>query len=327
MNNARVLIVGGGGMLGRKLARRLLAQGRIGKRALGSVHLVDLKAPDVADLGTAASAEAEDIVAGDLDGLLVRRAPDYIFHLAAIVSGEAEQNFPLGYAVNVEGTRRLLEAARLAANRPRFVFSSSLAVFGGRLPDIVPDSQRTTPQSSYGAQKAIGELLVADYARKGYVDGVALRLPTIVVRPGAPNKAASSFLSSILREPLAGKDAVLPVADDVAAWIASPGIAIGSLIHAAEIDVATLSTDHALTGRGITVTAGEMLDALSRIAGAKAVARVRRSPDETVARIVGSWPKGFTCDAATRFGFPVDESIDAIIRAYIDEELNGIVAA
>lgn len=312
-----VAIFGGGGMLGQKLAAELLAQG-LGGRRVAHLLSVDRSAPADGGFAPRMECRAFDIVRDDPTALFQEWRPDVVFHLAAVVSGEAEADFDLGYAVNVEGTRRLLEAFRHLDWAPRLVFASSLAVYGGALPPVVPDDFAPAPQSSYGAQKAIGELYVGDYARKGFVDGISVRLPTVIVRPGAPNRAASGFLSSIVREPLAGQSAVLPVPGDTGVWVASPETAVGTLLHAAALPRTDIGEGRILVGRGITTTPDAILAALARLAGADVAARVVRADDPRVAAIVASWPRAFACERAARLGFPVDIGIEAIIAAYID---------
>ncbi len=252
-----------------------------------------------------------------------------IFHLAAIVSGEAETDFEKGYAVNFAGTRALLEAIRLAGGgyRPKVVFASSIAVFGAPFPEAIPDEFIHTPLTSYGTQKAMCELLLADYSRRGFLDGVGIRLPTIVVRPGKPNKAASSFFSSIIREPLAGQEAVLPVDEGVRHWFASPRAAVGFLVHAAELERDRLGPRVNLTMPGVCATVGDEIASLTRIAGPKVAARIRRAPDELVTRIVAGWPQRFDARRATDLGFAAEASFDDIIRAHIEDELGGKIVA
>ncbi|MGB0498405.1 MAG: D-erythronate dehydrogenase, partial [Rubricella sp.] len=240
-----------------------------------------------------------------------------VYHLAAVVSAEAEADFEKGYAVNLAAIQALLEAIRLEGNAPRFVFSSSLAVYGPPFPDPVPEDFGLRPQSSYGTQKAIGELLVADYARKGFIEGITLRLPTIVIRPGAANAAASGFLSGILREPLAGLPAELPVAEEARVWIASPRVAVESLAHAATLPHEVLAETPVLNLNGLSVSIGEMLDSLERAAGAEARARVSRVDRPEIARIVQSWPPAFVTERARALGFPADTSIDDIITDHL----------
>ena len=245
-----------------------------------------------------------------------------IFHLAAVVSGEAEADFEKGYRVNLDGTRRLLEAIRaLDGYRPRLVFTSSIAVFGAPFPDPIGDDFRATPLTSYGTQKAIAELLLADYCRRGFLDGIGLRLPTITVRPGKPNLAASGFFSSIIREPLNGREAVLPVPETVRHWHASPRSAVGFLRHAATLDTTPLGARRSLTMPGVSVTVGEQIEALRRAAGDEAVELVRHEPDETIARIVEGWPRSFDPRRALDLGFRAESSFDEIVRAYIEDDL------
>ncbi|HTM78594.1 MAG TPA: D-erythronate dehydrogenase, partial [Devosia sp.] len=247
--------------------------------------------------------------------------------LAAIVSGEAEADFEKGYRINLDGTRLLFEAIRQVGAAspycPRVVFTSSIAVFGEPLPATIPDEQHHTPLTSYGTQKAICELLLSDYSRRGFLDGVGIRLPTIVVRPGKPNKAASGFFSGILREPLAGLEAILPVADTVRHWFASPRAAVGFLQHAAAMDTAALGAQRNLTMPGLTATVGDEIAALERVAGKAATALIKREPDAVIAKIVAGWPQAFEAKRAKALGFKGDASFDEIIRTYIADELGG----
>jgi nucleoside-diphosphate-sugar epimerase len=260
---------------------------------------------------------------------VVASRPDVIFHLAAIVSAEAEADFDKGYRVNLDGTRNLFEAVRLVGGgyRPRLVFTSSIAVFGAPFPGAIPDEFHLTPLTSYGTQKAIGELLLADYSRRGFFDGVGIRLPTIVVRPGRPNKAASGFFSGIIREPLSGEEAILPVADTVMHWHASPRAAVGFLIHAATMDTGKLGARRSLTMPGLAATVADQIEALRRIAGEKAVGLIRREPDLTVAGIVDGWPREFDARRAASLGFKAESTFDEIIRVYIEDELGGRIPA
>jgi nucleoside-diphosphate-sugar epimerase len=270
---------------------------------------------------------AADLAEPGVASHLIADRPDLIFHLAAIVSGEAEADFEKGYRVNLDGTRALLEAIRLAGTvepyRPRFVFTSSIAVFGEPLPAVIGDTQHHTPLTSYGTQKAIGELLLADYSRRGFVDGIGIRLPTIVVRPGLPNKAASGFFSGIIREPLAGQEAVLPVEDSVRHWFASPRAAVGYLLHAAQMDTGQLGSQINLTMPGLSATVAEEIAALERVAGAGAVALIRREPDKLIMGMVAGWPQAFAATRAQALGFRGDGNFDDIIRSYIEDELGG----
>lgn len=321
----KVLVIGAAGMVGRKLVSALLERGQVGGNAISAITLADVVEPQLPNAAIPVHGIAADLsVPGAAEQLIAER-PDLIFHLAAIVSGEAEADFEKGYRINLDGTRLLFEAIRLvgAPYRPRVVFTSSIAVFGEPLPPVIGDAQHHTPLTSYGTQKAICELLLADYSRRGFFDGVGIRLPTIVVRPGKPNKAASGFFSGIIREPLAGIEAVLPVADSVQHWFASPRAAVGFLLHAAEIDIALLGHQPNLSMPGLAATVGEQLAALERVAGSKAVALIRREPDESIDRIVAGWPKAFEAKRAQSLGFQGDLSFDDIIRVHIADELGG----
>jgi nucleoside-diphosphate-sugar epimerase len=330
MGGVRVLVLGGAGMLGRKLGERLAADGRIGTSEITTLSLVDLAPPrrpanapfevetTVADLSEPGAAES-----------LVAGRHDVVFHLAAVVSGEAEADLEKGYRVNLDGTRFLLDAIREVGGgyRPRVVFASSVAVFGAPFPEVIGDEFATLPLTSYGTQKAIAELLLSDYSRRGHLDGVAIRLPTICVRPGAPNRAASGFFSNIIREPLHGREAVLPVSEGVRHWFASPRAAVGFLLHAATLDRAALGTPCCLTMPGLSATVAEQIAALRQIAGDEAVRLIRREPDETIARIVAGWPERFDPRRALGLGFRAESTFAEIIRVFVDDELGGAVAA
>ena len=321
-----VLIIGGAGMIGRKLAERLAKDGGLGRQPVSRMTLYDVVEP----LAPSAPFPV-DCLSGDLSSpgetdRLMEGKPEYVFHLAAIVSGEAETDFDKGYRINLDGTRLLLVSIREAGHVPRLVFTSSIAVFGAPFPDKIPDDFHLTPLTSYGAQKACDEFLLADFTRKGLVDGIGLRLPTICVRPGKPNLAASSFFSGILREPLAGVKAICPVDPDVRHWMASPQAAVGFLIHAAEIDGDTVGPRRNLTMPGISITVGEMVEALERVAGSKVAARVKREPDDFIKTIVSGWPRDFEPVRALELGFTADPDIDSIIRSHIDAELGGVIA-
>jgi nucleoside-diphosphate-sugar epimerase len=323
----KVLIIGGAGMIGRKLAERLAKDGTLAGKAISKLTLYDVFPAAV----PAGAKMPVDIATGDLpapgeaDKLLAGR-PDAIFHLAAIVSGEAEQDFDKGYRINMDGTRGVLEAVRKAGHKPRLVFASSIAVFGAPFPDAIGDEFFNTPLTSYGTQKNICELLITDYSRKGFVDGISIRLPTICVRPGKPNKAASGFFSNIMREPLAGEEAVLPVSDSVMHWHASPRAAVGFMQHAASLDLARMGWRRAISMPGLAVTVGEQIAALRKVAGDKVVARIRRVPDPFVEGIVAGWPRNFAPKRALELGFKGDTSFEDIIRIHIDDELGGKVA-
>jgi nucleoside-diphosphate-sugar epimerase len=324
-----ILITGAAGMIGRKLAARLVRDGALNGRAIDRMTLTDIAAPDEPGARFASTAMAGDLSAPGAAAQAVAGRPDVIFHLAAIVSGEAEVDFEKGYRVNFAGTRELLEAIRLAGDgyRPKLVFASSIAVFGAPFPDAIPDDFVLAPLTSYGTQKAIGELLLADYTRRGFLDGIGVRLPTIVVRPGLPNRAASGFFSSIIREPLAGQEAVLPVDEDVRHWFASPRAAVGFLVHAAGLAGAReLGARVNLTMPGLCCTVGEEIAALTRVAGTNTAGRIRREPDPMVAKIVAGWPQNFDARRAIALGFRAETSFDAIIRAHIEDELGGRIA-
>jgi len=267
-----------------------------------------------------ASVVSDLAVPGEAEKLIASR-PQTIFHLAAVVSGEAEADFDKGYRVNLDATRLLFEAIRKQNYRPRVVFTSSIAVFGAPFPEAIGDEFLNAPLTSYGTQKAIGELLLSDYSRRGIFDGIGLRLPTICVRPGKPNKAASGFFSGIIREPLAGQEAVLPVPETVRHWFASPRAAIGFLLHAAKLDTATLGARRNLSMPGISATVGEQIDALSKVAGEKAARLIRRQPDATIMRIVEGWPRNFDTRRALALGFRADASFEEIIRIHIEDEV------
>ena len=325
----RVLVTGAAGMVGRKLAERLAHEGALGGEALSQLMLLDTVEPATPD----AAARAVECVVGDLaaPGTLARLIadrPDVVFHLAAVVSGEAESDFDKGYRVNLEGMRLLLDAIRGQgdAYRPRVVFSSSIAVFGPPFPDVIGDDQATTPQTSYGTQKAVAELLLADHSRRGLADGVSIRLPTICVRPGAPNRAASGFFSSIIREPLNGEEAILPVPEDVRHWFASPRTAVGFLLHAATLPRDALVGRRSLTMPGVSATVGEQIAALRAIGGDEAVRLIRREPDETIMRIVGGWPQAFDARCALELGFTAEESFEQIVRIHVEDEIGSRVA-
>lgn len=310
-----VLVLGAAGMIGRKLTARLVADGQVGGRAIDRLTLVDVTAsPGVL---------AADLSEPGVADRLVADRPDLIFHLAAVVSGEAETDFDKGYRVNLDGTRALLEAIRAQHYLPRLVFTSSIAVYGPPLQHPIGEDFRQTPQTSYGTQKAIDELLLADHTRRGFVDGIGIRLPTICIRPGKPNKAASGFFSSILREPLAGQEAVLPVPETVRHWHASPRAAVNFLVRAAALDGADVGPRRTLSMPGLSATVGEQIEALRRAAGESAVKLIRREPDEAILRIVGTWAESLDASRAERLGFTAESSFDEIIRVHLDDEPAG----
>ena len=325
-----ILITGAAGMIGRKLTARLVKDGNLNGQTIDRMTLIDVVAPEKpagfsgkVDLSTA------DLAATGAAGKAIAARPDVSFHLAGVVSGEAETDFEKGYHVNLDGTRALLEAIRTTGNgyKPKVVFTSSIAVFGAPFPYAIPDEFHLTPLTSYGTQKAISELLLADYTRRGFLDGVGIRLPTICVRPGKPNKAASGFFSGIIREPLAGLEAVLPVADSVRHTHASPRSAVGFLIHAAGLTREQLGPRVSLAMPGVCCTVAEQIESLARIAGPKVAARIRREPDDLVVRIVSGWSERFDAKRAAALGFKAEATFDDIIRAHIDDELGGKIAS
>lgn len=319
----KVLIIGGGGMLGQGLAKALTSKGQLAGKAIAAVTLFDIVAPTIPDGLPGAVAATGDLSQTDEARRLVETRPDVIYHLAAIVSGEAERDFDKGYRINLDGTRYLFDAIREENARsgycPRVVFTSSLAVFGIPLPDLIGDDQVLTPMSSYGAQKAIGELLLADYSRRGFMDGIGIRLPTICIRPGKPNAAASGFFSNILREPLAGETAVLPVSKSVRHWFASPRAAVGFLVHAAEVASDAIGGRRNITMPGISVTVAEQIETLRQVAGDEAVALIREEPDAAIEAIISTWPKAFDAQRALALGFVPDKSMQDLVAVYLED--------
>jgi len=313
-------------MLGRKLAERLVRDGVVAGARVSRVSLVDVVEPACPD-GAAFPVEAvvADVAEAGVAADLVSSRPDAVFHLAAVLSGEAEVDLEKGYHVNLDGTRLLLDSVRRVGSgyRPRVVFASSIAVFGAPFPEVIGDDYCTTPLTSYGTQKAMCELLLSDYSRRGFLDGVAVRLPTICVRPGRPNRAASGFFSGIIREPLNGQDAVLPVPEDVRHWFASPRAAVHFLLHAAAIESAALGDRRCLTMPGVSETVAGQIAALRSVAGDEAVGRIRREPDEAIMRIVAGWPGNFDARRALELGFRADADFEEIVRVYVEDELGG----
>lgn len=318
----KILITGGAGFLGQRLARELLAHGKVGGQAFTTLTLLDVvPAPDFGD--TRIRVRVGDLSQPEIVDQAIDAQTAVVFHLAAIVSGQAEADFDLGMRINLDASRNLLEACRRRGHVPRVVFTSSVAVYGGDLPDVVRDDTALDPRSSYGVQKAVAELLLSDYARKGFVDGVVLRLPTISVRPGKPNAAASSFASGIIREPLKGETAVCPVSGHTRLWLLSPRNAIACLIRAAEIDTTALGGRRIVNLPGLSVSVDEMLVALRQVAGDTVADRVTWQPDPRVESIVGSWPGRWDTARAERLGFPADRTFAEVIQSHIDEELGS----
>lgn len=321
-----ILITGAAGMIGRKLTERLAIDRALNGQPIEKLTLIDVVTP----ARIAGFSDREKVRAGDLaDPAIAMKAvserPDVIFHLAGVVSADAELNFEKGYHVNLDGMRALLEAIRKTGDgyKPRVIFTSSMAVYGAPFENIITDDFHLTPLTSYGTQKMMCEALLADYTRKGIVEGVGIRLPSIVVRPGKPNKAASGFFSGIIREPLAGQEALLPVSEDVVHTHASPRSAIGFLIHGAGLPRARIEPHINITMPGVCCTVGEQIEALRRIAGDKVAARIRRQPDELVMRIVAGWPHRLAGTRARELGFAVEDTFDEIIRVHIEEDLGG----
>ena len=321
-----ILIIGAAGMVGAKLTKRLAADGSLAGKPIDALTLADwvVASPPV-DTPFPVKVEAVDLATPGAAERLVAARPDVIFHLAAIVSGEAEADFDKGYRINLDGTRLLFDAIRKTGDgyRPRVVFTSSIAVFGAPFPEAIGDEFFHTPLTSYGTQKAIDELLLSDYTRRGFMDGVGIRLPTICVRPGKPNKAASGFFSGIIREPLAGAEAILPVPETVRHWHASPRSAVGFLVHAAGLDGDKLGTRRNLTMPGVAATVAEQIAALRKVAGDAVTNRIRRAPDATIMRIVEGWPRNFAPERALSLGFRAENDFEEIIRIHIEDELRG----
>jgi nucleoside-diphosphate-sugar epimerase len=314
----QIVITGGGGFLGQRLARALLNS----SLSFEELLLVDVIQPGNPNQDARVRCLQSDLTKPGAATGIISPQTGLVFHLAAIVSSQAEQDFDLGWQVNLDATRYLLEACRHVKPGIRMVFSSSVAVFGGPLPEEVNDRTAVTPRSSYGAQKAMGELLVNDYSRKGMVDGLALRLPTICVRPGKPNQAASSFVSSIIREPLQGESAVCPVSPGLALWLSSPATVVANLLHAASLPAAELGDWRTLNLPGISVTVREMLGSLRRMTDAATLAKVRFEPNEAINRIVASWPGAIDNTRALGLGFRADSQFDHFIAQYL-QDLRG----
>lgn len=318
----RVLILGAGGMIGKKLTARIVAGEPVAGRGVDELVLQDLF-PLVAPAG--APVLTSDLSAPGAAEAAIAARPDVIFHLAAVLSGEAESDFEKGQRVNIDGTRGLFEAIRRAGEDycPKVIFSSTIAVFGKPFPASINDDFLLAPLTSYGAEKAVCELLLADYSRRGFLDGVGVRLPTICVRPGLPNKAASGFYSNIIREPLNGEEAVLPVPESMRHWFASPRSAVRFLLRASELTESELGDRRNLTLPGLSCTVGEQIAALERIAGARVTARIRRDPDPAILAIVAGWPERFETKRADALGFQAEASFEEIIRIHIEDELGG----
>jgi D-erythronate 2-dehydrogenase len=317
----KVLVTGAAGMLGRRFCEKLASIGTIAGEKVDGLTMADIvDGPPIAGGPFPIQSLACDLAESRVAQQLIADRPGIILHTAAVVSGEAETNFDKGYRINVDGTRYLFEAIRQAEYQPRVIFTSSIAVFGAPFPEVINEEFFSTPLTSYGGQKAIGELLLADYTRKGFFDGIGIRLPTICVRPGKPNRAASGFFSGIIREPLNGQEAILPVPDTVRHWFASPRSAVGFFFRAAEIDGALVGDRRNLSMPGLSATVGEMIESLERCAGQDRVKLIRRQPDPTIMRIVEGWARNLEASRARALGFQAETNFDEIIRAHIGDE-------
>ena len=325
----KVLVTGGTGFIGSRLVKALLDRGSLCDTEDKEQEITGVRVADVIQPQQALPEDDRlETIYGDFSepgaaDQLLSEDIGVVFHLAAIVSGQAEQEFDLGMRINLDGTRRLLDACRSLAKPPRFVFSSSVAVYGGDMPEVIEDDTPTTPQTSYGAQKAGSELLVADYSRKGFIDGRSLRLPTIIVRPGKPNAAASSFASSVLREPLQGQEVICPVADTTGVWALSPRKVVDCFLHASELSTDAWGMNRSLCLPGITVTVAEMMNALREIGGEGVAARVRFEPDPFIEKIVYGWPTRFSPKRCIGMGFKADNDIHEIVEGFIEDYLGG----
>jgi nucleoside-diphosphate-sugar epimerase len=325
-----ILITGAAGMIGRKLIERLVTDRALDNQPVEKLTLIDIVAPErPKGFSDHVKTRAADLAEPGVAEKAISERPEMIFHLAGVVSGDAELNFEKGYRANLDGMRALLEAIRKTRQetgdgyKPRLVFTSSMAVYGAPFHEIIDDEFHLTPLTSYGTQKLMCEALLEDYTRKGYVEGVGIRLPSIVVRPGKPNKAASGFFSGIIREPLNGEEAQLPVSESVVHTHASPRSAVGFLIHAAELPREAIEPHINITMPGVSCTVGEQIEALRRVAGDKVASRIRRQPDELVMRIVAGWPHRLAGKRARELGFRVENTFDEIIRVHIDEDRGG----
>jgi len=323
----KILVTGAAGMIGRKFCETLAKRGSIGGKSVALLTMADAITP-----ATPAGAPFEvSTLSADIsdpraaESFVVDR-PEIIYHLAAVVSGEAEADFDKGYRVNLSGTQQLFEAVRQEGHRPRIVFASSIAVFGTPFPETIPEDYALTPLTSYGTQKAIGEFLLADFSRRGFFDGIGIRFPTICVRPGKPNRAASGFFSSIIREPLNGESAVLPVSEEVRHWFASPRAAVNFLFHAGTLDLDQLGSRRTLNMPGLSATVGEMIASLEKVAGGECVKLIQREPDPNIQRIVDGWPQRLDASRAQALGFRAETSFEEIIKTHVEDECGGDLA-
>lgn len=317
----KITILGGGGFLGRKLAARLAKDGALGGRAITGLTLFDLHAPAAFDAPFPLRCLGGDVADAAAVAEAIPPGTEVVFHLAAVVSAAAEADFDLGMKVNLHGTLAVLAACRALGTKPRVIFTSSVASFGGGQEAVVPDDGRQLPTNSYGAQKAIGELLLQDATRKGFLDAVNIRLPTVMVRPGRPNKAASSFVSAVVREPLLGLETNCPVPPEFAVWICSPRSAMEWFIHAATMDTSSMGADRGINPPGRSATVAKMLEALEAVAGTAAREKVGFAFDREVFDIVVGWPAAFAATRARRLGFVEQESLEDLVRAFIEDDL------
>ncbi|NMY95927.1 D-erythronate dehydrogenase [Pseudomonas proteolytica] len=322
-----ILVTGAAGFLGRRLIEALLLRGSLTDRTGQSRPIEQIVAFDMVEL-TGINDPRVKVVCGDIANAhvlerLIDANTDSIFHLAAVVSSQAEADFELGMRINFSATQHMLERVRQLGTCPKWVMTSSVAVFGGQLPEQVPDNQVWAPQSSYGTQKAMNDLLLADYSRRAFVDGRSLRMPTIVVRPGKPNLAASSFASGIIREPLNGQTSVCPVPLDTRLWLMSPAQAIRNLIHGHELGSEQLTEGRVINMPGLSITVERMIDALRQTAGAQVAERIRLEPNQAIERIVGSWPGAFCATYSRDLGFTADERFTDVIEQFIHEYQPG----
>ena len=316
----KILITGGGGFLGFRLAKTLLARGKLGGKPVTAITLLDGAFPPAAAQEPRVTSVTGDVSDPKVLASVCPPDTDAVFHLAAVVSGAAEADFDLGMRVNLKGMELLLEQLRKCAKPPRVVYTSSVAAFGGDLPEVLDDSTIANPQTSYGAQKVIGEYLITDYTRKGFIDGRSLRLPTIVVRAGKPNAAASSFASGILREPLNGVISECPVAPETGVWLLSPGRVVEAFIHAWELPPEAWGSQRWLNLPGITASVAEMVEAMRKVAGDAVAKRVVYKADARIQAIVKTWPVRFRTPRALQLGFKPDPDVESVIRAYIADE-------
>ena len=317
----RVLIIGGGGFIGQKIAKALATSGTLRGQRIDHMLLADVTEPRTVDASFDVECRASDIAKREEVSALFEAKPDVVFHLAAIVSGQAEAEFDLGMVVNLYGTINVYEAARAAGNVPVVVFSSSCGVYGGEIPREIEDWTALNPQTSYGTQKACGELLLTDYSRRGFLDGRGPRLPTVTIRPGKANAAASSFMSSIFREPLQGEEAICPVEEDYALWYASPRVTVANLIKCAEIDAADLGEQRCFALPGRVGTIGEMIEAMRNVAGEEPVNRIRWEPDQRILDIVMGWRPYIDPQKALALGMNADSSFEDNVRYFLEDDV------